>query len=76
LELVEPGADEAVAALYLVVQEGKGQRFVHRLHPEGQATEFHGQRIEIHAVEAALNNNSLEDRLHVLLEGVILRAPW
>ena len=74
LELVEPGADEAVAALDLVVEEGEGQRPVHRLDPEREAAELHGQRIEVHAVDAALDDVAAQDRLQSRLEGVIVRA--
>ena len=68
LERVEPGADKAVAALDLVVEERERQVAVHRLDPERQAAELHRQRVEVHAVDAALDDVAAEDGLEPRLE--------
>ena len=68
LELVEPGADEAVAALDLVVEERERQCAVHRLDPEGQAAQFHREGIKIHTIDAALDDMTPEDRLEAGLK--------
>ena len=60
LEAVEPAADEGVAALDLVVEEGEGEVGVHRLDPEGEAGEFDGEGVEVDAVNAALDDEALE----------------
>ena len=73
LELVEPGADEPVAAFHLVVEERKRQRAVHRLDPKGQAAERYRERIEIDAVDRALDHMASQDRLQTWLEERIIR---
>ena len=62
-ELVEPRADEGVAALHLVVEEAKREGAVHRLGPERQAAELHRERVEVHGVDAALHHVAAEHRL-------------
>ena len=50
------GADEAVAALDVVVEEGQGFPWFQRFEPEADFAEFHGHRVEVHAVEASSNH--------------------
>jgi hypothetical protein len=68
---VEPGADQRVAHLELVVQEAKGQVPVHGLDPERHAPQFHRQRIQIHAVQAALDDVALELRAQRLFKAFV-----
>ena len=73
-ELVEPRADERVAALDLVVEEAERQVAVHRLNPERQPAELHRQRIEVHGVDAPLHHvaaqHGAEARLEIVLLGL------
>ena len=73
LERVEPGAHQAVAALDLVVEERERQVAVHRLDPERQPAQLHRERVEIHAVDAALDDVTAEDGLEPGLEGLVRR---
>ena len=72
-ELVEPRADEGVAALHLVVEEAKREGAVHRLDPERQAAELHRERVEVHGVDAALHHVAAEHRLEAGLEAFVVR---
>ncbi|MBK8179261.1 MAG: hypothetical protein IPK67_10320 [Planctomycetes bacterium] len=63
LELIEPRADEPVAALDLVVEERERQRPVHCLDPQRQTAQLDRERIEIDAVDAALDDVAPQDRL-------------
>ena len=74
LEGVEPRADEAVAALDLVIEEREGQVPVHGLDPERQTAQLDGQRIEIDAVDAALDDVPAEDGLEAGLERIVGRT--
>src|SRR5690606_13997494 len=73
LELIEPGAHEAVARLDLVIEEGKRQLAVHRLDPQRQPAQLGGQRVYVDAVDAPLDDGASEDRLEPRLEVVVLR---
>lgn len=55
-EGVEPGADQRVAALHLVIQEAEGERAVHGLDPQAETAELHRQRVQVHAVDAPLHH--------------------
>ena len=74
LELIEPGADQGVAALHLVVEEGEGQGAVHRLDPQREAAKFDGQGIEVNTVETALDHVAAQHRLEPRLEEFIVGA--
>ena len=63
LELVEPRPDERVTALDLVVEERERQRAVHGLDPERQPTELDSQRVDVDAVDRALDDMAAEDGL-------------
>ena len=67
-ELVEPGAHERVAAAELVVEERERQPAVERLHPERDAGQLHGQRIDVDAVEAVLDYGPADDRFEPLIK--------
>ena len=73
-ELVEPGPDEGVAALDLVVEEPEWQGAVHRLDPERQSAQLHGQGIEVHGIDAALDDMTPQDRLETRLEALVVGA--
>ena len=60
LKAVEPTAREPVAAFEFVVEETEGQVAVHRLDPEGEACQLDSEGIEVHAVEAALDDEAFE----------------
>ena len=49
-------AEEAVASLQMVVQELEGPTLGKRGEPERELGELHGQRVHVHAVEAALGH--------------------
>ena len=72
-ELVEPGADQRIAALDLVVEEAERKRAVHRLDPQRQAAKLHRERIEVHGVDAALHHVAAQHRLEARLEAVVIR---
>ena len=72
-ELVEPGADEGIAALHLVVQEAEREGPVHRLDPEREAAELDRKRIEVHRVDAALDHVPAKHRLQARLEALVVR---
>ena len=72
-ELVEPRADEGIAALHLVVQEAEREGPIHGLDPERQATELDRKRIEVHGVDAALHHVPAEHRLQARLEALVVR---
>jgi len=67
-ERVEPRAHKRVAALDLVVEEREWQLTVHRLDPQGQARELDGERVEVHAVDAALHHVAPQQCLEARLE--------
>ena len=73
LELIEPRAEQRVAALDLVVEEAERQRAVHRFDPQRQPAQFDGQRIEVDGVDAALHHVAAQHRLEARLEVVVLR---
>ena len=72
-ELVEPRANQRIAALDLVVEEAERQGAVHRLDPERQAAKLHRERIEVHRVDAALHHVAAEHRLEARLEALVVR---
>lgn len=59
LKSVELGADERVSALHLVIEELKGQLRVHRLDPERESSKFDRHGVEVHTVEAGLDDMAL-----------------
>src|SRR5215471_1261134 len=61
LERVEPRADEAVAALDLVVEEREREVPIHRLDPERETAQLYCERVEVHAIDAALHDVAAED---------------
>ena len=71
-ELVEPGADQAVAALDLVIQERQRQRAVERFDPQRQPAELDGQRVEVDSVDAAFDNVAAQNGLGARLEVVVI----
>ena len=73
-ELVEPSADQRVAALHLVVEEAERQGAVHRFYPQRKAAQLHGQRVRVHGVDAALHHMTAQHRGQARLELVLIRA--
>ena len=73
-ELIEPGADQGVAALDLVVEEAERQGAVHGLDPQREAAQLHRQGVEIHRVDAALDDVAPQHRPETRLEAVVVRA--
>ena len=73
LELIEPRAEQRVAALDLVVEEAERQRAVHGFDPQRQPAQLDGQRIEVDGVDAALHHVAAQHRLEARLEVVVLR---
>ena len=73
LDEVQPAANEAVADLELVVEELEWQLAVERLDPQRELGEFHGHRVAVDAVEAALDDVAREHRSQALVEAVVLR---
>ena len=67
-ELVEPGAHERVAAADLVVEEGEGEVPVHRLYPQRELAEGDGERVEVDAEDAALDDVAPQDGAQARLE--------
>ena len=72
-ELIEPRAEQRVAALDLVVEEAERQRAVHGFDPQRQPAQLDRQRIEVDGVDAALHHVAAQHRLEARLEVVILR---
>ena len=71
-EAVEPGAEQGVAALDLVIEEAEREGAVHGLDPQRQAAQLDGERIEIDGVEAALHHVAAQHRLEAGFElGVV-----
>jgi hypothetical protein len=60
LEAIKPTTDKAIAALELVVEEPERKVVIHRLDPERETGKPNGERIEIHAIEAAFDDETLE----------------
>src|SRR5262249_40188515 len=84
LELIEPAAHQRIANLDLVVKKAEGQDPVHRLDPEGEASQLDRERIDVHAVETPLDAVSPEPGVQVALRLVglewhvphRLEEPW
>ena len=72
-ELVEPGADEGISALDLVVEEAERQVAVHRLDPERQPAKLHRQRVEVHGVDAPFHHVTAQHRAEARFEIVCVR---
>ena len=56
LHPIQPAADQRVADLDLVVEERERQFGVERFDPERHTGQFHRQRVDVHAVDAPLDN--------------------
>ena len=74
LELVEPSADQRIAALDLVVQEPERQLTVHGLDPEREPAELDRQRIQVDRVDATLDYVPTQAGLEARLEVVVVRG--
>ena len=60
-------ADEGVAALDGVIEEGEGVVLGHGGEPEGELGEVHGHGVAVHAVEAALGDEAAGEEEFVLI---------
>ena len=56
LDPIEPAAHERVADLDLVVEERERQTGIERGDPERDPGQFHGERVDVHAVDAPLDD--------------------
>jgi len=74
LELVEPRAEKAIAALHLMVEERERQRSVHGLDPKCEAAKLDRERVEIDGVDAAFDDVAAQDSLQARLEERIVRT--
>lgn len=55
-----------------MIEELEGQVSIHRLDPEGEAGKLNGKRIDVDAVEAALDDVTLQARDEARLELVVV----
>ena len=70
LHPVQPAADQGVADLDLVVEERERQFGVERFDPERHTGQFHGQRVDVHPVDAPLDDMPPQQGLDPLGERV------
>jgi hypothetical protein len=54
-------ANQGIAALERVVEEGEGPVALQRDEPEGELGHLHGHRVDVHAVEAAVRDYAASD---------------
>lgn len=67
---VQPAADQRVADLDLVVEERERQFGVERFHPQRYTGKLDGQRVNVHAVDAALHNMPPQEGLDPIFKGM------
>ena len=58
--LLHPRADEAVAAAQVVIQKREGLALGYGVQPERQLRQLDRERVEVHSVDAALDDEALE----------------
>lgn len=73
---VERPAGEGVPGLQLVVEALERERAVERLDPEGELGRLDGERVEVDAVEAALDDVALQAREEARLEVGVVGEAW
>ncbi|HOF41512.1 MAG TPA: hypothetical protein PLD73_15690 [Candidatus Hydrogenedentes bacterium] len=73
-ELVEPCADERIAAFDLVIEERKRQVGVEGFDPEAEPAELDGERIEVYTVDTAFDHIAAQDGFGAQLEVVVLQT--
>ena len=64
LNSVQPAADQRIAHLDLVVEEGEGQVGIEGFDPQRHTGQFNGQRVDVHAVDAPLDHMPPQQCLH------------